>query len=674
MLLALIALAAGCTAHQDEPPPAPPAVPTASCPAGQATGDRDVCCPAGTTPAGTVCAPAGVPPERCGAGFAPDTGGGCTAVLPDATCADGWIAVPGDTQCRELSQCGTGSWGDIAVEASTQYVDGSYPGADSDGSAAKPWTTVMQAVTAAQAGAIVAVAAGSYDQNVVVSGKPVRIWGRCPAMVELSSSSPMYGTVELRAGADGSVLRGVAVTGPAIGVFVFGAMDAVIDSVWVHDTGTRGVDVEAGVAATSATLVNTLVERSHVAGVFVATADVSIESSAVRDTLAGANGFGRGVYLREHQQIEQPSSGSLIGSLLERSREGGVYVNGSSLSVAGTVVRDTLPLLGGFGVGISVNDSETSGHRGSLELEASNVERSMGIGIFVRGSDATVEAAVVRDTMPIDGAGRAIDIERSAVTGQRGQLILRQSLLERSVQTGLFVAASSASIESSIIRDTALDPSGAFGLGVGVRQEPLGTERSELQLVDSLVERSHAAGILLQGADVTIDHTAVRDTRMDASALFGWGIGISQQLDTGGRTVATIVDAIVDGSHGFGVALVGSEAALEQSLIANTAPYGDGRFGDGVTALPALDEASAELIGVTIENSTRAGVSLFAAQASLEASLLHCQAIDLAGETHMGTPFVFDDRGANLCGCPDAADACKLANTTIGPPAPLDAP
>ena len=36
------------------------------------------------------------------------------------------MALPGETECREIMTCGAGRWGDIPLDATTVYVDWSY--------------------------------------------------------------------------------------------------------------------------------------------------------------------------------------------------------------------------------------------------------------------------------------------------------------------------------------------------------------------------------------------------------------------------------------------------------------------------------------------------------------------------------------------------------------------
>src|SRR5207237_4355449 len=172
------------------------------------------------------------PEDACGAGFVSDGARGCRAVLPAAACAFGLLAVPGETACHEVAPCGAAPWGDIPVEATTQYVDGAFAGA-SDGSAQKPHKTIQAAISAAAAGAIVAVAAGSYPEDVTLAGKRVRLWGRCAKLVEIAgSASPAVASLLLREGSDGSEVHGVAVRGASYGVVASAAKNLALDRVW----------------------------------------------------------------------------------------------------------------------------------------------------------------------------------------------------------------------------------------------------------------------------------------------------------------------------------------------------------------------------------------------------------------------------------------------------------
>src|SRR5205809_1105897 len=68
-----------------------------------------------------TCQPAGVPEDGCATGFEADSAQGCRAILPDAACPKGQLAVPGDPTCHDVAPCGDGTWGDIPVETTTQF-------------------------------------------------------------------------------------------------------------------------------------------------------------------------------------------------------------------------------------------------------------------------------------------------------------------------------------------------------------------------------------------------------------------------------------------------------------------------------------------------------------------------------------------------------------------------
>ena len=63
-----------------------------------------------------ACQAAGVPPLACPEGFLAG-GEGCSAVLPDAACADGTLAVPGETECRAVAACPAGKWPELPLPA-----------------------------------------------------------------------------------------------------------------------------------------------------------------------------------------------------------------------------------------------------------------------------------------------------------------------------------------------------------------------------------------------------------------------------------------------------------------------------------------------------------------------------------------------------------------------------
>ncbi|HZO15223.1 MAG TPA: hypothetical protein VFB62_18245, partial [Polyangiaceae bacterium] len=242
----------------------------------------------------------GIAHEACAPGFEHDGAYSCAPILPADTCPPGLMAVPGETACRPVMTCGEGQWGDIPIDATTVYVDENYAGTDSDGSAAKPWTTIGAAASAAPTGALIAIAAGSYAEDMVITNKSVRIWGVCPERVEIVGLGSGFATIDIVQGASGTEVHGLSIRGNGRGIGLSGSVDVVVDSVWVHDLTLGGIDLASAFGPTNAVVRGSLVEATRVAGIFSSGADATIEASVVRGTLPhlSLQLFGEGIAIQ----------------------------------------------------------------------------------------------------------------------------------------------------------------------------------------------------------------------------------------------------------------------------------------------------------------------------------------------------------------------------------------
>jgi hypothetical protein len=255
-LAALGAAACGESPAPGEPPPA-----DAQCGADEFLAETGECRRAGV-PAAPACAPgeidvggcrpAGVDPSACAPGFVADQGG-CAAIMPPSACPEGQMALPGEVECRELQPCGAGPWPVLPDDASSiEYVDEAFVGT-SDGSEAKPWTTIQAAVDAADDDAWIAVAAGTYQEAVEIENKRLHLIGRCPGEVSVVGvDGPALFVAD---GASGTEIRGMALSGASLGVLLSGSEDVVLDQVWIHDTGARGINAESTRGTTSFRLI-----------------------------------------------------------------------------------------------------------------------------------------------------------------------------------------------------------------------------------------------------------------------------------------------------------------------------------------------------------------------------------------------------------------------------------
>jgi len=589
------------------------------------------------------CLRPGVSTDGCADGFQHDGDYGCEPLLPADGCPLGLIAVPGDSECRPVMLCGEGVWGDIPAEGSNQYVDANYAGGASDGSINGPWTRVQDGVDAAAAGAIVAIAAGSYSESVYVTDKAVRIWGVCPDQVEIIESDlDVTAVVDIGIGADGSEVRGVALRGPSRGLVVSGAEDVTVDRVWVHDAGSRGIEVNGARGPTSAHIKGSLVEDSHDTGLIVWGAEATIEATAVRRTwppyVGQALGLGISVEIcrpTEGCDPAVPSSATIVGSLVEDSHTAGLFVFGSEVSVEASAIRRTWPQpsdqLHGFGIYVlrcTPDNGCVPEMPASATIVGSVVEDSHALGIFAIGADMSIDTTALRRTQPQasdQSGGRGIDIQSCSIPDGCSKSV-----------------PSSASIRGSLIED------------------------------------SHDIALFVAGSELTLEGAVIRRIMPRASdALFGRGIEFGTDCTDAGCdptawATGTITGSLVEDGHDVGLNVVGSAVTLDKSVVRRILVQGgDGLFGDGVSVTSSGQAGPSSIARSLIADADRALVSNFGSTIALGSNELRCGSFALNGETHLEVPYAFEDLGNNECGCPTADGVCKAVSSGLTPPKPL---
>jgi uncharacterized protein DUF1565 len=582
-------------------------------------GVQDDGCPAGAFALSDgTCRAAGVPAELCAEGFVHDGDANCEPTLPPEVCPAGQIALPGDMACRPVMSCGSGTWGDIPVEPNSVYVDSAYTGADSDGSTTKPWTTLAQAITAAPAGALIAVAAGRYAEDVMVQ-KHVRIWGVCPERVELAGSLAALGAIDFRAGASTSELHGVALTSMTIGIVLSGVEEVLLDRVWVHDAYDRGVNVQGNLGPTSVTLRDSLIEKNHNVGVYLNGANVTLERVIIRGTLPRPSdgGAGRGL------GIEGMTTALVQSSIVEGNHELGVNVLGANATFEGTIVRDTRPRPSDQHGGRGINIQDDIGLRPNVNLRSSLIERNHDVGIAASGGNTTLEGVTVRDTQP-----RAYDQFYSA--------------------------------------------------GIMLQPHPQMGGRATGLVRSSLVHRNYVVGISAEAADLTLEGVLVRgQLPQPGYELHGWGMTIHSDIDDLTPSIALVRGSLVEQNHVMGLAVTGSSVAVEALLVRNTLPnLSNGQHGDGILVQPSIEGAASD-VSVTssrVEQNSRTGLVNAGTHVPVGTSALLCNLFDLEGEELNGSPFSFDNLGGNACGCPQPSAECVVKTIGVSPPEPPPPP
>ncbi len=577
------------------------------------------------------CLPAGVPEDGCGQGFVHDGDAGCEPVLPAEPCGPGTMAIMGETTCRAVAPCGAGTWGSIPTETDTQHVDGSYGGNDSNGSASQPWTTIQEGIDAAAAHGIVAVAAGSYHENLVIAGKAVRLWGKCPSEVEIARDPQQGAGIDVEAGATGTEIRDLAITGNGTlggpGVWVENAADVLVDRLWIHDLDGTGVFLEPDGESTGVVIRRSLIEGAAVGGVACFNGTLELHESVVRDTQPNSEGLnGMGVVIQDDNGGEPWPVLTVVRSLIERNRYAGVAAVGADVTIEDSLIRETAVRatdgLGGNGVVLW----DSAAGLAKATLTGTVLQDNHELAVYAAGADLVVERTVVRDThaSPTSVYGMALgSFLGSEPLGPRPSLEVRSSLFERGVYAGVSVAGVAASLEGVIVRDIApTAETGTAGVGVAVETHSAPVVRGTAAILGSVIERTTTDGIVVLGADVTIASTLVRDV---ASQPFGGisGIGIEARVLDGSneRSVIEVRDSLVERTVRAGIYVTSSDATIDSCLIRQVEPMPSGESGHGIHVVRPQDSdllASATIRRSVVKDAHEVGIAVIAASGELQ--------------------------------------------------------
>jgi hypothetical protein len=571
------------------------------------------------------CVRPGVPPSGCAAGFTPKDFG-CDPILPDDACPEGTLAVPGDTACHEVMPCPSGTYPDPMGTGEAVYVDPQSPcaaGMTDCGTKAKPWTTIQGAVDHAPDGAQILIAAGHYAEDVLIA-KPLSLVGACPRKVEITGQSSTGAAVRLGSGAAGSSLRGLAMQGPDVGVWIDHAADVTIEQVWVHDTGAFGVFADQG--ATGLSIQGTLIERASEVGLTLDGAEAVVESSAVRDTrpVADTSGvFGVGIWSAHSVKASQPDL-TLRGSIVERNVTGGVASFGGALHVDSSVIQGT---------------------------RSDPVQHQFGQGVF-------------------------LDLDK---WGEPVQAQILGSVIRDNQLAGISAVSASLSVENTVLATNKAMDAGSGGIGLSIGHVNVTQPLATLSMRGCLVQGNQMSGLSIQGASGQVETTRIVDTAPEQPS-HEQGIGISVGSLQGEPVVCEIRSCWLEGNSDVGVAIHDATAIVEHTTVRKTLPQAsDGQYGDGVTIVSDHGAASLRLTDCRIESSARAGLSIFGATAILSGNTFRCNQIDIAAMPFSGFTADPEQVGQeNLCpalndvDCTAATAECHastgaLAVPNIGP-------
>lgn len=444
--------------------------------------------------------------SRCAAGFRDDGRGGCDAVLP-TSCPEGLMAIPGEAACRPVSSCD-------APPAGAIHVDAAYVG-ESDGTAAKPFRTIVEALSA---GDTIAIAPGVYDASLSLE-RPTTLVGRCAAKVDIAS------TIAVRAKA---TLRGLSVKG------IDASEDLLAEDVRVYE---GGINATAG-----GTLRNVLVEKTVGPGVVIKGGVFVIEKSVIRDAQSASL---PGYPLMAVMNLTTGEGRVRVSdSVIENGHGDNVFAC-TALTIERSVVRGGMPFAdipsGGLHVSGCSAPGATTLRRASLEAHDILIEGGVGASLAIATADAKVARATLR--RPVASASRG---GIGLLAFRDTNLQVTEMIVEAAERAGVAVLGGVSEIDHVLVRDTKGQADGLFGIGVAVTPDSTTASRADATLKFVRVANARVAGIAVLGSAARVTGAAVFGALAEtATGKYGDGFAVAA---TGAGAVVLPAELTVDGA------------------------------------------------------------------------------------------------------------------------------
>jgi hypothetical protein len=605
-------------------------------------------CPAGTHAGEGGCLPPGIP--QCVDGFAWQDQR-CVPILPAAACAAGEMALPGETTCRVVADCGRAPWGNIAIDPGTIFVDAAYVGGNSDGSMATPWTSIVDALAFAPQDAAIAIAEGTYVGDLVAPAA-VRLMGRCPQLVRIEGA--VFGAESAAISLPfGGAVSGVSVTGLEDGIVALD--DAIIANVWVHGTGLAGIVATSIDMMAVIRVTDSLVEGSGSAGIVGGSGSLQILRTEVRDTasvgiLVASDEAGLHALMMDQVVVSDVAAP-------------GVFFSGRGLEVAGSVVQrvrynEALDLAAGM---LLIQGD----HPEPMVVRDTVIRNCVGFGVALLGGTLDAERISIASTTSHDGVGTGLSASQQ--TAWPVQVNLVDSVIEANDSAAVGVHMAVGDVSRSLLVGAADDD----GLGWGGFVASDGAGSAVLTIRQCAVQGARSIGLLVNSGDLVLEGSSVTATRFgdDVSA------GISLIEDDGPSNLLVSRSAIVD-SEMFGILGFDGAVTIDGTLVRDVVPAADGLFGDAVALVNGApgSDGGGQITNSRLQAATRVGAMSFGVAVGVANSRIECNGIALsAADVSAQAQAQFQDLGANRCGCGDALEVCAVRRTMVSPPVPPDA-
>ncbi|MEO0323763.1 MAG: hypothetical protein AAF447_12455 [Myxococcota bacterium] len=557
----------------------------------------------------------GVPPIEwpCAEGWRERSIEGARACEPFAAdapsrCSAGEVHLPGTPGCAPVGRaCGEGrfaSTADVPSGTPILHVDAATE-AGGDGSSARPFRALGDALDRAAPGALLALAAGSYavDREWPDS---LSLRGVCAARTTLVAAGDVPAILSLGPGSAARAIEDVTLTASDLPALrVTGAGPRVeLRGLEVRSTGTYPAAMRVGGGA-----------------------DVVVDGLGARHLGSGpADTFGLSIDGGASVEGQRVSFDGFVGVGLA------VTGTGSSASLTEAVIRNTAERTPPAALGSGVQAA--AGARLVLErtLLLDNVET--GVTVLGDGTTATLTELVVRGTQPTEGfysAGLGVLLGAQAVA----ERVLADGNVD--VAVGVDSGGASLSLRDGVITGTRARPESRTAGLSALRPSALEIERvavvgnatngisasegGNIMMSDALVGVAAAGG--LSGGGITLNGGTHRLDRLVIRETLVAGVSVMSGTLVAHDMVVRESNAR-DGAFGIGMFLSDAESTLERLVVDGARYQGIGATDGRLTLRDVLvrDLRGAEPGPPLPEGSWGRGIVLDGTESLVERALI----------------------------------------------------
>lgn len=438
-----------------------------------------------------------------------------------------------------------------------------------------PFARAMEAIAAANAGDVVALGKGVFDEAITVKAG-VTLWGACVAETVVRTSTPASARASIIAAGDGGEVRNLRITGALEGIYIAPNTSMHVESVAIDGTrGVAGISVQGRstirelavrntqplsdgnfgrglniIRGANADVQRAVFERNHDVGVFVGEASAATMSElAISETSrrAGDSSKGRALVVRDGSELH------LFNAAIEENYDAGiaVYEANTKLIMEDVVVRNTRSSMGGIMSGMGLVVFSAARVEGARVRLWSNTDS--GLLATEPETYARLSQLLITDTIGAsDELGQGITAQLNARVEISKGLLARNRAESVRVHTG-----ASIDLREVTIRETKSRTHGLIG-GRGIDARERAKVTGDVLLLDQNRETGIFAGAA--GTEVVLNNLTVRDM-LSQELDRGFGVCLSV---TGGAQVQ-VANALFERCKKYAIAVQGSTTALEIS-------------------------------------------------------------------------------------------------------------